>query len=136
MKIGDKVRSLRLIKGLSQENMADLLGISSIAYGDIERNKTDVTHSRLEQIAKALGKSLIDLLAHGEQVANIFSNCSNNQVVGGTGNIVYSEKELKHELEKAQLREAKLQSDLQLCQAEKEKAEFEAKYWREKCEKP
>lgn len=42
MKIGDKIRSLRMIKGYSQENMADILGISSIAYGDIERNKTDV----------------------------------------------------------------------------------------------
>lgn len=36
MKIGDKIRSLRIIKGYSQENMADILGISSIAYGDIE----------------------------------------------------------------------------------------------------
>jgi XRE family transcriptional regulator, regulator of sulfur utilization len=138
MKIRDKIRSLRLIKGFSQENMADLLGISSIAYGDIERSKTDVTHSRLEKIAKALGKNLIELLTHGEQVANIFTNCSNNHVVGN-GNIVYSEKELRHELDKAQLREAKLQAEneklqfeLRLCQAEKEKVEIEAKYLREK----
>lgn len=49
MKVGEKIRSLRTIKGYSQENMAELLGISSVAYGDIERNKTDVSHSRLEQ---------------------------------------------------------------------------------------
>jgi XRE family transcriptional regulator, regulator of sulfur utilization len=52
MTIGEKIRSLRTIKGYSQENIADILGISSIAYGDIERNKTDVSYSRLEQIAK------------------------------------------------------------------------------------
>ncbi len=126
MKIGDKIRSLRLIKGFSQENMADLLNISSIAYGDIERNKTDVTHSQLEQIAKALEKSLIDLLGHGEQIANIFSNCSNNNVVG-TGNIVYDEKELRHKLEKAK-------SEIEKLNLKIEKAELEAKYWREKCE--
>lgn len=124
MKIGDKIRSLRLIKGYSQENMADILGISSIAYGDIERNKTDVSHSRLEQIAKAFGINLVSLLAHGEQIANIFNNCTDNYEFG-KGNIVYSEKELRHELEKAQLQIAKLK-------AEKEKAELEARYLKEK----
>jgi XRE family transcriptional regulator, regulator of sulfur utilization len=124
MKIGDKIRSLRMIKGYSQENIADILGISSIAYGDIERNKTDVSHSRLEQIAKALGIDLLHLLPHGEQLANIFSHCTHNHVVG-TGNVVYSEKELRHELEKSHLQIAKLQ-------AEKEKAEVETKYWKEK----
>jgi XRE family transcriptional regulator, regulator of sulfur utilization len=106
--------------------MADLLGISSIAYGDIERNKTDVSHSRLEQISKALGIDLVNLLAHGERLANIFSNCTNNHVVG-SGNIVYSEKELRHELEKAQLQLAK---EI----AEKNQAQTEAKYWKEKYE--
>lgn len=108
--------------------MANLLEMSSIAYGDIERNKTDVTHSRLEQIAKVLGKDILGLLAHGEQIANIFSNCSNNHVIGimGSGDVIISEKELRHELEKARLEIAKLT-------AEKEKAEMEAQYWREKC---
>lgn len=127
MKIGDKIRNLRMIKGYSQENMADILGISSIAYGDIERNKTDVSHSRLEQIAKALGIDLINLLSHGEQLSNFFNHCTHNHVVG-SGNFVYSEKELRHELEKAQLQIAKLQ-------AEKEKVEIEARYWKENYER-
>ncbi|QMW01517.1 helix-turn-helix domain-containing protein [Spirosoma foliorum] len=124
MTIGEKIRSLRAIKGYSQETMADLIGISSIAYSNIERNKTDISHSRLEQIAKVLGMDLISLLSHGEQIANIFSNCTNNNVVG-TGNIVYSEQELRHQLEKANLTIALLTS-------EKNKAEMEANYWKEK----
>lgn len=132
MKIGDKIRSLRTIKGYSQVNMADLLGISSIAYGDIERNKTDVSHSRLEQIAKAFGIELVTLLSHGEQLANIFSNCSNNHVVG-SGDIVYSEKELRHEIEKLEQKNEKLQLEVKYITLEKEKATLEAKYWKEKC---
>jgi XRE family transcriptional regulator, regulator of sulfur utilization len=107
--------------------MADILGISSIAYGDIERCKTNVSYSRLEQISKALGIDVVNLLSHGEQLANIFSNCTHNHVVG-SGNVVNSEKELRHELEKVQLQLAK---EI----AEKSQAQTEAKYWKEKYER-
>ncbi|RYY39087.1 XRE family transcriptional regulator, partial [archaeon] len=42
------------IENNSVENMADLLGLSTTAYGDIERGKTDLTLSRLSQIATVL----------------------------------------------------------------------------------
>ena len=50
--IAEKIRLLRLQHGLSQENLADSLGISTTSYGDIERGKTDLTLSRLHQIAE------------------------------------------------------------------------------------
>lgn len=62
MNIGDKIRNIRLVKGFSQENMADMLGISTTAYGDIERNKTELTISRATEIAKVLGVSIVDLM--------------------------------------------------------------------------
>jgi XRE family transcriptional regulator, regulator of sulfur utilization len=124
MTIGEKIRSIRTIKGYSQEVMAGMIGISSIAYSNIERNKTDISHSRLEQIAKVLNMDLIGLLSHGEQIANIFNNCTNNQVVGSVHNL-YSERELRHQLEKAELTIAKLT-------AEREKAELEAALWKSK----
>lgn len=43
--------------------MADLLGLSTTAYGDIERGKTDLTLSRLSQIATVLEVSPVALLA-------------------------------------------------------------------------
>lgn len=55
--VSEKIRLLRLQKGYSQENMADLLGISTTAYGDIERDKTDITLLRLTQIGEALQTS-------------------------------------------------------------------------------
>ncbi len=61
--IAEKIRLNRLQRGFSQENMADLLGLSTTAYGDIERGKTDLTMSRLHQIADALGLQPVSLLS-------------------------------------------------------------------------
>ncbi|RDB07122.1 helix-turn-helix domain-containing protein [Runella aurantiaca] len=60
--IAEKIRLYRLEHGLSQENMADSLGISTTAYGDIERGKTDLTLSRFYQIAEVLHISVAVLM--------------------------------------------------------------------------
>ena len=62
MNTGEKIRQIRLAKGYSQENLADMLGISTTAYGDIERNKTELTILRASEIAKTLNISILDLL--------------------------------------------------------------------------
>ncbi|MEZ0485339.1 helix-turn-helix domain-containing protein [Fibrella aquatica] len=59
----ERIRLARLQQGLSQENMADLLGLSTTAYGDIERGKTELTLSRLAQIADVLQTTVVDLIA-------------------------------------------------------------------------
>lgn len=61
--IPETIRLHRLRLGLSQENMADQLGLSTTAYGDIERGKTDLTLSRLTQIADVLHVTPVTLLA-------------------------------------------------------------------------
>ncbi|MGV3559456.1 helix-turn-helix domain-containing protein [Larkinella arboricola] len=63
MTVSTQIRLLRQQKGYSQENMADMLGLSTTAYGDIERGKTDLTLSRLQQIATALGTTTTQLLS-------------------------------------------------------------------------
>lgn len=60
---GERIRLARLQRGLSQENMADLLNLSTTAYGDIERGKTELTLSRLGQIAQVLGTSAVALIS-------------------------------------------------------------------------
>ncbi len=62
MKVSERIRLFRLERGFSQENMADLLHLSTTAYGDIERGKTDLTLSRLTQIADVLDKPTLALL--------------------------------------------------------------------------
>ncbi len=58
MKIGDKVKKIREIKGLTQEDLAQKLNITSQAYSKLERNKTKMDEDRLEQIAENLGVSV------------------------------------------------------------------------------
>lgn len=58
----NKIRKIGLDKGFSQENMADILGISTTASGDIERNKTELTISRVTEISRILNISIVDLL--------------------------------------------------------------------------
>lgn len=62
MNLSERIRQLRQQKGLSQENMADELGLSTSAYGDIERSRTEPPLSRLEAIATLLEVPLPTLL--------------------------------------------------------------------------
>lgn len=79
MEIGEKIRFARLAKGFSQENMADFLGISTSAYGDIERNKTELTISRAKKLANILKISILELL--GEEIISptIIENPAKNE---------------------------------------------------------
>jgi transcriptional regulator with XRE-family HTH domain len=61
--IGEKIRYFRELKRFTQEDLAHDLDISLTAYSKIERGITDVNISRLSQIAKALGVSLVELIA-------------------------------------------------------------------------
>ena len=70
----ERIRLQRLQRGLSQENMADLLSLSTTAYGDIERGKTDLTLSRLSQIAHVLDVSPITLLTDEAIPAQVIDN--------------------------------------------------------------
>ena len=60
--LSERIRQIRLQKGLSQENMADMLGLSTTAYGDMERGRTELSVSRLENVAKLLDVPLPELL--------------------------------------------------------------------------
>ena len=61
-RLSERIRLFRLQKNLSQENMADMLGLSTTAYGDLERSRTELSVSRLETIAKLLDIPLAELL--------------------------------------------------------------------------
>ena len=61
-RLSERIRLFRLQKSLSQENMADMLGLSTTAYGDLERGRTELSVSRLETIAKLLDIPLAELL--------------------------------------------------------------------------
>ena len=61
-KLAERIRMTRLMKSLSQQNMADELGITVASYSNIERGVTELTVVRLDAIAKILGVTLQSLL--------------------------------------------------------------------------
>ncbi len=75
MNIGEKIKTIRLTKNLTQEALAKAIGISVTAFGDIERGTTkDITVARVEQIAKALSVSPKDLLDEKHDEHNNHNN--------------------------------------------------------------
>ncbi len=61
--LGKKIRLLRHQKGWSQEDVAKRLDISIPAFSKIETGITDVNLSRLNQISKLFGLSIVQLLS-------------------------------------------------------------------------
>jgi transcriptional regulator with XRE-family HTH domain len=60
--IGLNIKRIRKLKGLSQAQVADLSGISRVAYGEIERGNSNPRVSTLQSIAAALEVKLEDIL--------------------------------------------------------------------------
>lgn len=71
--LGEKLRALRQVKNWSQEEMAHQLDLSLPAYSKIERGVSDVSLTRLTQLAKLFNLTVIGLLAYGEK--NIDKGC-------------------------------------------------------------
>ncbi len=78
-KIGERVRVLREIRNLSQENMSDELKMSQQGYSRIERGDKEIKIARLEQIAKILGVKVEDILTLEDgMLFNIHHNPNSN----------------------------------------------------------
>ena len=90
MKVGDNIKKLRELRNYTQQYMADQLEISLSGYGKIERNETDVSLGRLQQIADILGVDIHGILRFDDK--HIF-NLSNNEVANGQVNNYYSGRE-------------------------------------------
>jgi transcriptional regulator with XRE-family HTH domain len=62
MEIAERIRMARLAKGLSQQNVAVELDLTTAAYSNIERGITDITVTRLLEISRILDKNMSELL--------------------------------------------------------------------------
>ena len=76
------IKRLREERGLSQEQMAEALEMSTSGYNNVERGSADVCVSRVEQIAVLLNVQPAALFEF--ESAQIF-NISQNKYVQGTG---------------------------------------------------
>jgi transcriptional regulator with XRE-family HTH domain len=92
-----------MFHGWTQEEMAEKLQLATISYAKIERGQTDITISRLQQIAEALGIKLADLFNLNEK--NVFNIiCSTDVHEISSINIYTCEaSKFQHENEKLKL---------------------------------
>lgn len=58
MKLPDRIRVIRVLRGYSQEYVADQLNMTQPAYSKIERNAHHATVASLERVAQVLNVSL------------------------------------------------------------------------------
>lgn len=75
-KVASKVRQMRHFKGLSQEWVADQLGISPRQYQRIESGQHDLSLQRLEEICQVLEVKPPELLGMDEKY--VIDNGSNS----------------------------------------------------------
>lgn len=73
MKIGEKIRLLREIKGISTKDMSAELDMSQAGYLKIERDEVNVNMDKIEKIATKLGMKPHELLMD-EKIVLHFSN--------------------------------------------------------------
>lgn len=78
--IGEKIRKIRTIKGLSQDYVSNLLSISQAAYSDIENNKSKVNFERIQEIANIFELDINDLISFDEN--QVFNNTFNENSSG------------------------------------------------------
>ena len=68
-KIGERIRTARRKKGLTQENLSSITGISQPHIGHIESGKTKVGLPTLLKIANALDSTLDDFVYDSTTIA-------------------------------------------------------------------
>lgn len=83
-KFSTRLRMIRAEKGLSQENLADMLNMSANGYARIERGETEVSIAKVEEIAKVLEIPVGDLLP--VQAPHSYYNSGRDYVVNSQVN--------------------------------------------------
>ena len=95
LKIGHKIKKLRELKNLTQEHMANSIGISQGAYSRMELGETEITYSKLVKISEELGMKPEEVIAFNESVVfNVMNNETGNGLVINNSQFSEIEKNL------------------------------------------
>jgi len=115
IKVGTRLMAVREDRRMSQEEMADLLGVSKSAYSRLERNETMLTFDEVSRYSQILNVPVQELLPEIFTVNNNPTDHSNGIIFGSqivTQNNHYhyysSEETLKEFQSKIQLLEGEL----------------------------
>ena len=79
MDISDNIKKIRELRNFTQDHMANELRMTQAGYSKIETGNTDVTYSKLIEIAEVLNVSVQDLVTFDSQkYFNSFNNVKGN----------------------------------------------------------
>ena len=67
MKIGERIRSLRQLSALTQEELAERAGLTKGFISQVERDRTSISLDSLVQILDAIGENISDFFADSEE---------------------------------------------------------------------
>ncbi|HPW97794.1 MAG TPA: helix-turn-helix domain-containing protein [Flavobacterium sp.] len=88
VKIGSKLRKLRISKGYSQEYMAETLKISQKTYSNMENDKSSISIDTLKKIAQEYEIDLLDILSDEKVVVQ---NNNSHDASSFQGGIIFNQ---------------------------------------------
>lgn len=114
MKLHDKIRSVRNQNKLTQEQVAEKLGISTNGYSKIEKGQTKLSIERLQEIANIFDIDIIELINSDEKKVYVQFNENSNQHGHNHGMTFYDgNSDMLHEVEKLKLTVAYQQQEIE-----------------------
>jgi transcriptional regulator with XRE-family HTH domain len=94
--VGNKIKKMRELNNFTQEGMAQKLNISPAAYSKLERDETEMTLSRLDEIAKIFKVDTQTILNFDEkQIFNI-TNSHQNAIGNREAHVYHNDKLVEH----------------------------------------
>ena len=105
MALGEKLKTLRLSRNLTQEHLSSELGITQKTYSNFENNKTQPNFEQIEKIAQILEVSILDFLTD-DKIA-----FSQNTERGSNNGIVVFQQLPEKLIEQYELRIKQLEND-------------------------
>ena len=77
--IGSKIKRIREMRGITQEEIAEALNLTAQAYGRMERGETSISAERLGKIAEKLGVNTDEIMRYDENKFIISGNSTNGE---------------------------------------------------------
>lgn len=85
--IGKRIALLREAQGFTREQFADKIGLTSAGYGKIERGKSDINLTRLQDIAQALNVPISEIMKMSEGSVYIMS-CNKDSLIANNNSTI------------------------------------------------
>lgn len=99
--VGYKIRKIRELKNLTQEHVAEQLGISQASYSKLESGEVEINASRIEKVAELFKMKPEEIYAFDENI--VFNHCQNHGF--GFNSTIHNTSSNERDLYEARIKE-------------------------------